>query len=452
MTTCARMTRRFALGVAMLAGVWWTPAALRALDAPVQLPAIVDATVLAEALPTGFRVSAVALEYSSVLDLGSATIPASAFSVTADLDPVSKLASGPRTVTRVYTNDRPARAARQTPGRFIIVEVAPTDANSPASYYAPNSIVLDLVRRYEVRQVAPIAGDNETIPAAAAAIRNSAVARPIVDDFSSHVYTDANGVSFDYRQFTPAGAAGAGDRRFPLVLALHGLGSSGTDNLSQLVGESMAVQFALPDRQAKTPAFIIAPQRKQVEMGEGWAAPATQEALANLVAHALATLPVDPDRVYLIGLSMGSNGGWNLVARQRHLFAAAIQTAGYRVPEAEALTAVRDLPMWVTHGVDDEVTRYDVPASPLRVLNALNASGAPVVYGEWAANASVTDANAHASALLAQARARNARHLFTTYSAGTNPVFAHGSWIPTFTTTVILDWLFDQVRGNTARR
>jgi predicted peptidase len=28
--------------------------------------------------------------------------------------------------------------------------------------------------------------------------------------------------------------------------------------------------------------------------------------------------------------------------------------------------------------------------------------------------------------------------------AGTTPLFSHGSWIPTFTNDVILDWLFTQ--------
>jgi predicted peptidase len=276
---------------------------------------------------------------------------------------------------------------------------------------------------------------------------NNAVVRPIVDDFTPHVYTDRNGVSFDYRQFTPAAAKGAGgNRRFPLVFALHGLGSSGTDNLSQVVGESMVVQFALPERQAKRPAFIVAPQRKAIPMGNGWTDPQTQEALINLVTHAIRTLPVDPDRVYLLGLSMGSNGGWRLLSQHHGLFAASLQTAGFRVSEADALAKLRDFPMWVSHGTDDKLTAYDTDGAPLRVMNALKASGTPVVFGEWAANLPVAEANSRAAALVAEARKTKARHLFTTYTAGTNPVFGHGSWIPMFSTPVILDWLFAQVR------
>jgi predicted peptidase len=278
-------------------------------------------------------------------------------------------------------------------------------------------------------------------------VRNSAVVRPIVDDFSAHVYTDPNGVSLDYRQFTPAAAGdSAADRKFPLVFALHGLGSSGTDNLSQVVGESMVVPFALPERQARTPAFIIAPQRKATALGNGWAAPETQQALANLARQAMATLPIDPNRVYLIGLSMGSNGGWTLLGRHHHLFAASLQTAGFNVSEADVLANLRGLPMWVSHGTDDKLTPYDTAGAPLRAINALQAAGTPVVFGEWGANLSVAEANTRAAALLVEAKQARANHLFVTYTAGTNPVFGHGSWIPMFSTPVILDWLFTQVR------
>lgn len=301
---------------------------------------------------------------------------------------------------------------------------------------------------YSVRQVEPIKARSAVIAAGAAAVSNNAVVRPIIEDFAARVYTDPNGVSFDYRQFTPAAARNtSGNRKFPLVFALHGLGSSGTDNLSQVVGESMVVQFALPERQTRTPAFIIAPQRKTVAMGSGWTAPETQAALANLVKQAIATLPIDPNRVYLIGLSMGSNGGWTMLGEHRYLFAASLQTAGYNVSETEVLAKLADFPMWVSHGTDDKLTPYDAAGSPWRIMNALNAAGTPVVFGEWAANLPVADANAQSAALLAEARKAKANHLFTTYTGGTNPVFGHGSWIPMFATPVILDWLFEHVRA-----
>ena len=446
-TMLAMIIRRLVLLAAAVV-VFGTVLMGQRVQAQATAPAIVSATVIAESLPIGFRVSAVAVEYSAPLDFGSAVIPATAFAVTATLDPVSKLVSGPRTITKAYTNDAPARSDRARTGKYVILELSSADTNGAGSYYAPNSTLLKLEGAYSVRQVEALKARNASIAPNDAATANKDVVRPVVDDFTAHVYTDPNGVSFDYRQFTPAAArGGASNQKFPLIFAMHGLGSSGTDNLSQVVGESMVVQFALPERQAKNPVFIVAPQRKAVAMGTGWAAPETQAALANLAKQAIATLPIDPDRVYLIGLSMGSNGSWTLLREHRNLFAASLQAAGYNVSEAEVLAKLRDFPMWITHAPDDKLTPYDVPNSPLRVMRALNAAGTPVVFGEWAANLPVADANTRASALAAEAKKANARHLFTTYTAGTNPVFGHGAWIPMFSTPVIQDWLLSHVRG-----
>jgi predicted peptidase len=404
-------------------------------------PAIVSATVVADALPVGFRVSAIAVEYSE--QLGSATIPVSAFTVEALGTKESTVQAGPRTITRAYTNDRAAAAKRAAPGQYVILELAPADKNGVGR---SNAAILTLQDSHSVRQVAPMTVNRRTIAANAAPVTNTGIARPIVDDFAADTYIDANGVSLDYRLFTPAGAkAGQNNRRFPLVFALHGMGSSGTDNIRQVVGESMVVPFAMPERQAKTPAFVLAPQRKPT-MARGWTAPETQEALVNLLKKTIATLPIDPDRVYLIGLSMGSNGGWTLLKQHHRLFAASIQTAGYGVVEADVLANLRDFPLWVSHGEDDTLVRYDTENSPFRAMNALNAAGTTVVYNEAAANLPVAEANAKALALLDEAKRKGAKHLFTTYMAGTNPVFGHGSWIPLFMTPAVLDWLFAQER------
>src|SRR5688572_6167479 len=104
------MTRRSALlTTTALACVLGALATDQRAQAQRKAPEIVGATVIAESLPVGFRVSAVAVEYSDRLDLGPVTIPTSSFSVIATLEPESKIESGPRTITKAYTSDRPAR-------------------------------------------------------------------------------------------------------------------------------------------------------------------------------------------------------------------------------------------------------------------------------------------------------------------------------------------------------
>ena len=176
-----------------------------------------------------------------------------------------------------------------------------------------------------------------------------------------------------------------------------------------------------------------------------------QEALANLAKQAIATLPIDPDRVYLVGLSMGSNGGWTLLGRHRNLFAASLQAAGYSVSEADVLATLRDFPMWVTHGTDDKLTPYDMPGSPLRVMKALNASGTPVVFGEWAANLPVADADVtrlSARCRSAEGEGAPSVHDCTPLARIRCLDTARGSRC---SRPRILDWLFVQVRGPSGR-
>src|SRR5262245_53187158 len=90
-------------------------------------PAIVGATVIADALPVGFRVSGIAVEYSD--RLGPATPPVSAFAVEALGTKESTVQAGPRTITKAYTNDTAATSSRAKPGKYVILEVASADTN-----------------------------------------------------------------------------------------------------------------------------------------------------------------------------------------------------------------------------------------------------------------------------------------------------------------------------------
>lgn len=75
---------------------------------------------------------------------------------------------------------------------------------------------------------------------------------------------------------------------------------------------------------------------------------------------------VDPDRVYLTGLSYGGFGTWFMAARHPRRFAAIAPVVGWGVPEQMAGLAERRMPIWVFAGGRD-------PAVPVRYFySALN--------------------------------------------------------------------------------
>lgn len=139
----------------------------------------------------------------------------------------------------------------------------------------------------------------------------------------------------------------------PLLLFLHGLGECGDGNLE-------LVKMHGPPRRVESdpdfPFVVVSPQCPQPAEGqyrEAWQA----DQLIQLVDHAARNLRVDPQRIYVTGLSMGGYGTWRLAARYPDRFAAAVPICGGgKLVDAERLKA---LPIWCFHGAKDDVVPVD---------------------------------------------------------------------------------------------
>lgn len=152
--------------------------------------------------------------------------------------------------------------------------------------------------------------------------------------------------------------------RLPLVIFLHGAGERG-DDLDRVTVHG-------PPRQVtdgrRLPFVMAAPQCPTDSRWEDH-----QESLTGLIDELLATLPIDPDRVYLTGLSMGGSGTWSLAARQSDRFAAIAPICGRGDPAtAEQLTG---LPIWAFHNADDPVVPV---AGTTGIVEAIAAAGGDV--------------------------------------------------------------------------
>ena len=404
----------------------------------------IDATVITEVLPLGLRATGVVVEYDQVVDAGD--IDPSVYDVDAVLsrDGAEDLV-GSRTVVEAYTNADPAFTSTPVPGRFVILEL---DSNDPLANVTWSNgsftAYYDLVGSVSVAQVGDLVGGSGTVPAQPEnVVTNSGVTNLVIDEYDSGVLEAESGVVLPYRSFTPALEAG---EKYPLVLTLHGHGESGTDNFAQIAGNQISTAFSAPGRQAENPAFVISPQAAQSEpLGPtGWWAEDVQAAVIELVELTIAENPqIDTDRIYLTGLSMGAFGSWGLLRNHTDLFAGAILVCGHGDEEA-LLPVLGDFPVWVVHSEDDFVVAYDAPGSGKRILEGLEAAGHPVVWSEWAGTAPAAEQFANAQAARAQAEAVGAKHLMTTYPAGTTPIFSHLSWVPTYENDAIVGWLFDQ--------
>ena len=165
-------------------------------------------------------------------------------------------------------------------------------------------------------------------------------------------------VTFSCLLAVPEDAPGTGGP-LPLLLYLHGKGECGED--LELVRRHGPCRLIAQGR--RFPFIVAAPQCR---VPLGW----PTEPLASLLDALMQELPVDPDRVYLTGLSMGGFGTWNLATLHPDRFAAIVPICGGGAPYlAERL---RHLPIWAFHGARDEVVPLE---ESLRMVKAVNRAG-----------------------------------------------------------------------------
>ncbi len=165
-----------------------------------------------------------------------------------------------------------------------------------------------------------------------------------------------------------------GKRRYPLLIWLHGAGQSGTDNESQTAGSPKPLYGK--EAQEKHPCFVIMPQCP--DRAVGWKGPVAEN-LIRLVDDLCANLPVDRDRIYLTGSSMGGFGTWGIISQWPDKFAAAVPLCGGGDPAKAAL--IKHIPIWAFHGDMDQSVSVD---NTRRMDAALKAAGGNMKYTELA--------------------------------------------------------------------
>jgi lysophospholipase L1-like esterase len=207
-------------------------------------------------------------------------------------------------------------------------------------------------------------------------------------NFAAKTYTDKDGNELLYRQQDPVTIETG--KTYPLVLFMHGAGGRGNDNEGQLRDAGMLDMLQAVGFRERFPCFFIAPQvpkgKRWVEVHWGLDAhdmpeqPGDQLRMAlELVDGILKSHPIDPNRVYVTGLSMGGFGTWDALQRRPELFAAAYPVCG----GADLAMAPRmtKIPLWVWHGATDKVVKTQRSRD---IVAALKAAGGNPTYSELA--------------------------------------------------------------------
>ncbi|MDF5710202.1 MAG: prolyl oligopeptidase family serine peptidase [Nostoc sp. S4] len=169
--------------------------------------------------------------------------------------------------------------------------------------------------------------------------------------------------SYNYLLFLP-NCNGLPQPLLPTILFLHGSGERGS-NLDEVKNHGVA---KIVDEQPDFPFIVISPQCPR---SQNWSV----KRLSILLDEVIASYPVDLDRIYLTGLSMGGYGTWHLAAVQPEIFAAIAPICGGG--KSTQAANLKNLPVWAFHGAKDDI----VPLTESEIMvSTLQACGGNVKF------------------------------------------------------------------------
>jgi len=173
---------------------------------------------------------------------------------------------------------------------------------------------------------------------------------------------EVHGVTYRFQVYLPEDWRRDDRKQWPIILFLHGRGERGSEGMWQT---QIGLPQAVRDHPERWPFIIVMPQ---CPLPAYWTDP-------DMLAMAMAALDqeatefhADPERNYLSGLSLGGYGAWELARLHPQRGAAiAISSSGVfwsYAPErwqqvstlpAEYAHALGHTPVWLFHGLDDNV-------------------------------------------------------------------------------------------------
>jgi predicted peptidase len=184
-------------------------------------------------------------------------------------------------------------------------------------------------------------------------------------------------VSARYLLFLPKGYKAQDARKWPLILFLHGAGERGTNLWLVAKHGPPKIVKDKPD----FPFIVVSPQ---CPPRERW----RNDVLLALLDEITSTLNVDPQRIYLTGLSMGGYGTWSLGLAHPEKFAGLAPICGGGEPIAvaladpEKLPALKTLPIWAFHGAKDPVVKPEESERMVEAIKRIGGDAKLTVYPE----------------------------------------------------------------------
>lgn len=258
----------------------------------------------------------------------------------------------------------------------------------------------------------------------------------LMNMFQTNSHT-LDSTTIPYRMFVPENNDGD---KLPLVVALHGSGERGNDNQKQIEFHRLATVWVDSVNQKEHPCFVIAPQCPENNrwVDEDWDlekydfrnTPISNEleTVSNLIDSLISQYPIDKNRIYVTGLSMGGIGSWYLLMNYPNRFAAAIIMSGSADPQMAC--EIKDIPVWDFHGDIDAA----VPVEGSRnMIKAISNCGKDVLLISDPNNKAFWESDLEVKRIL------DSEHIYTEYKDK-----GHVIWKESYDNWLVREWLFSK--------
>ncbi|GEM_PF-708133 len=171
-------------------------------------------------------------------------------------------------------------------------------------------------------------------------------------------------IRMNYLLYLPSGYQAQSDKKWPLILYLHGAGGSGT-MLDAVRKEGLPARV---EKGGNLPFVVVAPQ---CPLGVFWNT--REDEVLAILDEVMNNRNIDPACVYLTGFSMGAFGVWQLASHHPNRFAAIAPVSGGGDPAYAR--KLKEMPAWIFHGTEDRVIRA---AESQKIAEAMREAGAEV--------------------------------------------------------------------------
>lgn len=268
-----------------------------------------------------------------------------------------------------------------------------------------------------------------------------AILDEVQDQYELLTFTDPEtGAELQYQLFTPADCDPEGE--YPLVMFIPDSRAPGRDASYVLSIGWGGVVWATAAEQEKHPCFVMIPMFTETVVDDAFNTSPQIATAVRIIEHLIQTHPIDADRVYATGQSMGGMTSFYLNATIPDLFAASL-FVGSQWDNSVLSVLETDRFFYIVSAGDEKASTGQAGLKAV-----FDADGVAYASAQWSAQDDAQTQNEAVRALIAQGLDAN----FVTFTKGTT--LAEGmsgsehltSFDYAYRLEAVRDWLFEQSR------